>query len=395
LLAVSRRYALDRGAKKVPKTTLTDMTVRALRPGTYFDAKTPAFGIRVGKHRRTWIVMRGRDRIRTIVGHYPDMSLSDARTEAKKLLSEKPDLKRPNLTFEKARDLFLEDNYADAKPRTKKEAERLLKKHFATLSEKRLAEITDADIHKELTPLARSEALHSFRVARTLFRWCVRPPRRYIAHSPLEGYPAPSQDGQRARILSDDELKAVWNAATGMFGAMVRLLVLWGTRKGETAVLRREWIADGLLTIPGAHTKNGRAHVIPIQPLAKELLEARPERGPYFFPGRWDADTHFHEGSWTKLHKDLMENSGTSDWTIHDLRRTFRSLLSRLKVPREVAEVLMNHKRGILEDIYDRYAYLDEKREALAKVEAHVSRLLKQNTEGDGQRPHAASAPQA
>ena len=163
-----------------PKTSLTDMTVRALRPGTYFDAKTPAFGIRVGKHRRTWIVMRGRTRIRTTIGHYPDMKLAEARTEAKKLLSEVPTAKRPNLTFEKARDLFLEDNHADAKPRTKKEAERLLKKHFVGLNAKKLAEITDADIQKEIAPLARSEALHAFRAARTLFRWCVRPPRRYI-----------------------------------------------------------------------------------------------------------------------------------------------------------------------------------------------------------------------
>ena len=56
----------------MPKAHLTDIVVQRLKlPGTYFDATTPAFGIRVGKHRKTWIVMRGRERVRTRIGHYP------------------------------------------------------------------------------------------------------------------------------------------------------------------------------------------------------------------------------------------------------------------------------------------------------------------------------------
>src|SRR5260370_33572279 len=75
-------------AKKsqMPTTRLTDLTVRALPMGTHFDATTPAFGIRVGKHRRTWIVMRGEDRRRSRIGHYPTVTLSEARKGAKRLL---------------------------------------------------------------------------------------------------------------------------------------------------------------------------------------------------------------------------------------------------------------------------------------------------------------------
>jgi hypothetical protein len=57
------------------------LTVRALPMGTHFDATTPAFGIRVGKHRRTWIVMRGEERRRIWIGHYPTVTLSEARKE--------------------------------------------------------------------------------------------------------------------------------------------------------------------------------------------------------------------------------------------------------------------------------------------------------------------------
>jgi Arm DNA-binding domain len=69
------------------RTKLTDLSVRSLPPGKYFDLTTPAFGIRVGKNRRTWIVMRGHDRQLIRIGHYPSVSLQDARTEAKRLLA--------------------------------------------------------------------------------------------------------------------------------------------------------------------------------------------------------------------------------------------------------------------------------------------------------------------
>jgi hypothetical protein len=127
----------------------TDLTIKSLLPGTYFDAKTPAFGIRIGKHRKTWIVVRGKARIQTVIGHYPAMPLSEARTEAKKLLTEKL-VKRSRLTFGDAKDIFLEENYRDARPSTKKEQSRLLNKHFTGLTGILLADLGDADIAHEL-----------------------------------------------------------------------------------------------------------------------------------------------------------------------------------------------------------------------------------------------------
>lgn len=92
----------------MPNFALTDLTVRNLTPGVYFDIRTPAFGIRVGAHRKTWLVVRGRTRTKTVVGHYPAMSLSDARTTAKKMLTETPELPKPKaLTFAEARAAYL------------------------------------------------------------------------------------------------------------------------------------------------------------------------------------------------------------------------------------------------------------------------------------------------
>src|SRR5205085_3953260 len=175
------------------------------------------------------------------------------------------------ISFEAALGLFLADHYQGKRARTKKEAKRLLEKHFLpTFRRKNLSDLTDRDIGTALDKLNRtpSEKLHAFRMIRTFLKWCTRPPRRYIPHSPLEGYEAPGEDKKGTRVLSDPELVAVWQACSGAFGDLVRLLILWGTRNGETARTKRAWVEDGLLTIPGEITKNHRAHAIPLQSMA-------------------------------------------------------------------------------------------------------------------------------
>jgi len=320
--------------------------------------------------------MRGPTRERVTIGHYGDLTLAEARAEAKRLLSTAPEPKATIITFGNAKVLFLEDNYKHAKPRTKKEATRLLK-HFTALNSKSLPSITDADIQAALDKLADrpSEQLHAYRVLRCFLRWSTRPPRRYLKHSPMDGYEPPSTDKKGTRTLLDKELRAIWNACSGP-GAMVKLLILWGTRNSETAAIRRDWIVDNVLTIPGTHTKNKRAHAIPILPLAKAILDEQLERGPYFFPGRWNDDTHFNSGSWGKLKADIVTASGVTNWQLRDIRRTFRSTLPRLKVTRDVAEVLLNHAPAVLDEIYDRYDRLEEKRAALQKYEAHLQALF-------------------
>lgn len=92
------------------------------------------------------------------------------------------------------------------------------------------------------------------------------------------------------------------------------------------------------------------------------------------------SEAHFNDGSWGKLKAEIDKASGVRDWQIRDLRRTFRSNMAKLRVPREIAEVLLNHVTGAnksdLDEIYDRYDYLDEKREALAKWENRLTILL-------------------
>lgn len=190
------------------KIPLTDSGVRALKAPdtgqlTVWDKGSP-LGIRVSSGgAKSYIVMLGSGRRHTI-GSAAVIKLAHAREEARRLIAEKTlGLIKPAsaIAFDEALTLFLDDHYRDKRPRTKKEAKRLLEKHFLPAFRRRdLAVISDRDIGKELDKLndRPSEKLHAFRMLRTFLRWCTRPPRRYIAHSPLEGYQPRDKTG-RAR----------------------------------------------------------------------------------------------------------------------------------------------------------------------------------------------------
>jgi hypothetical protein len=226
----------------VPRAHFTDIMVRSLRPPppgqnvTYFDDQTPAFGIRVSySGRKTWIVMRGRERGRTRLGYYPDLSLSAARTKAKALLLEQHPA--PTMTFDEALAVFLSVHCSQKnKPRTAAETERLLRRHFTPIKSRQLGDVSHHHITGIIDGILEtpSEANHAFTAIRTFFRFAVR--RRFISRSPVEGLQIPSRSVARDRVLTDDELVKVWSAATKIsypFGTIVQLLILTGQRRGD------------------------------------------------------------------------------------------------------------------------------------------------------------------
>lgn len=304
----------------MPQLHLTEISVRALKGSdqyiTYYDDTLPAFGLRCGKRSKTWVVLRGKKRERVTIGRYPDLTLAAARAEAKKLLAGEPEPRVPRAAYIAARDDFLEEHYRDSTSDWPAIVKLILNKHFKAFEGKQLADISDADIEDALDRIEGASArLHAYRVARTFFGWCVKPPRRYLKASPMAGYEPPGKDGKRSRILSDDELTRIWNASESGSRRVFRLLILWGTRSAETARLERRWVSGDVLTIPGSEdgkrvTKNGRAHTVPLLPLAGSVLGAQVETGPYFFPGRFSSDVPIRAGSRRASpgHPERLEN---------------------------------------------------------------------------------------
>lgn len=364
------------------KAHLTDLVVQRLqKAGTYYDESLPGFGIRVGKNRKTWIVMRGQVRQRVRIGHYPAMSLADARKEARRLLLEKP-TRNPAITFEKAYDLYKQDLITNKKPKTQIEYKRLMAKYFVPrIGRKRLTELLYEEIINCVENVSKSEAGHALAVCRAFLRWCVRPPRRYIAHSPLEGLQV-KQAGKRKHTLKPEEIKTVWSAAKTQgypHGTIVRLLIATGQRRGEIANLRWPWIneKEKTITLPEWVCKNSKEHTFPYGDLVADILETVPRRNntDLLFPSKVSDERPL--SGWSKYKKELAD--GVPGWALHDLRRTYRSIHAELRTPREIAERLINHVAAVqtdVEAIYDRWHYLPPMRDAVSNFEAYLSSLL-------------------
>jgi integrase len=185
----------------------------------------------------------------------------------------------------------------------------------------------------------------------------------------------------RDRTLTDDEIVAVWNAAgqLGMFGDLVRGLLLTGARRSELAEIEWTEIAGDLWTLPAARNKVSRNDrplelVRPLAPATLEILAKQPRivGCPYVF----SLDGRGPIRDFAKAKHQLDELSGVSGWVLHDLRRTCRTLMSRARVPTDHAERALGHVVGGIRGVYDRHAYLDEKRHAFAALASLVGRIL-------------------
>jgi integrase len=204
----------------------------------------------------------------------------------------------------------------------------------------------------------------------------------------------------RARVLSDEELRAVWIAAgqeASKVSAFLRLLILTAAREGEVAGVRAGEIdlTAGIWLLPGVRTKNRQALTLPLCDLALAALHAVwPAEAPdadRMLLGRF-PDAPLQGFAKIKRRLDdrlaaLALNAGAeppAPWRLHDLRRTARTGMTRLGIPRDHAEAALNHisGRSVLERTYDRHDYGPEVLAALRAWQAHVAALV-----GGARRP--------
>ncbi|MDP3675261.1 MAG: integrase arm-type DNA-binding domain-containing protein [Novosphingobium sp.] len=190
------------------------------------------------------------------------------------------------------------------------------------------------------------------------------------------------KDRARARILSDDEIRAVWEACgkIGTFGAFVRVSLLTGQRRAKVATMRWEDIsADGVWTIPAEAREKVNAGSLTLPKMARDLIDAQPKvkGNPFVFAGRGKlAFNSFSDGKQT-----LQETAPIAPWVTHDLRRTAKSLMVRAGVRPDISERTLGHVIAGVEGVYDRHGYANEKSEALAALAALLGRILKGETD--------------
>ena len=247
-----------------PILHLADRTIAALKPPekgqqAYYDDTLPGFAVRVSQGgTKTFTLVYGSPRKRITIGRYPIITLAQARDKARKLLAHRmlhgdaP----PDLTFEDAMTLFLKVHCAEHnRPSTAREIERLLRRHFLPrLGPMALKDISTQDILRITDGMlgTPTEANNAHAACRTLFRWATR--RRYIPHSPFEGLQMPSKKVPRSRVLTPSELRTAfaYGQQAGVYGQIIRLLILTGQRVGQLTNLRPEFIGPDTITWPAA-----------------------------------------------------------------------------------------------------------------------------------------------
>jgi len=349
---------------------------------------------------------RDRSGRRKVIGRYPVITLGQAREKAKTILAERTLGKhRPNnISWKNALVLFLTEVEGSTRPRTFKEHMRALKRYFP-FGDTKLPDITKQDVMAKLARLKNtpSQQKHAAVYIKIFFNWAID--EGYLETNPIASFKQ-GKAKRRKRVLTDDELFAIWNAAGeigGLFGGIVRLILLTGQRRGEIAGLLDTFYSHNQHTVilPGTLTKNHLEHTFPVGPLAIEIINERvraPERwGHFLFPCRTSDEKPFN--GWSKSKRELDKIARIAPWTLHDLRRTFRTGLGRLGVRPDIAERLVNHvsARSEMEETNDLYTYLPEMREAMEKWDSHIARIAR----GDGllselispANPHQASDP--
>jgi integrase len=194
----------------------------------------------------------------------------------------------------------------------------------------------------------------------------------------------------RKRILADDEIRDLWAALDVVEGVpacyprFVKTLLLTATRRNEASDMHKlELDSDVVWTIPGERYKTKLDHVVPLTPAACELIGERAKLSGFVF-STTEGKKAFSGFSKAKHALDrtiaaIREREGREPmppWTLHDLRRTARSLMSRAKVPTDYAERVIGHVIGGVRETYDRYEYLNEKRDALLALAGLIDRIL-------------------
>jgi integrase len=392
------------------KKLLTPRFIESLKPEArceYQDEVVPHLILRCSPHTKAYALLArfpgSSNPTRRSLGKVGTISLRDVRLKAQQWLQMIEHGKDPAIELERERlaearkraDSFETIAKAFTEQRLSKErqgydAGRLLQRFVDAWDDRPIVDIERRDIRAVIDPIAARApytAHYALGVIRRLFSWCVD--RDILQHSPCEGLKASAIIGKRKprqRVLSEDEIIALHQAASELpypHGPLLRFLLLSGQRHmdcahatwNEISLERREWI------IPAGRFKSEVSHLVPLSAALAELLSALPriKGNDRLFPlsrGIVDEAKKHLDERMLEILKAKNPDAELPRWVIHDVRRSFRTRLTQLRIQTEIAEATIGHARRGLERHYNLYEYADEKRDALERWAQWLNNLV-------------------
>lgn len=387
---------------------LTDQAIKRIKPpetgrDEHFDTEVRGLALRVtSNNARSWVFMYRVEGVKNrrvyTIGKYPTVSLKDARKEARDARAKVDRGRDPALEKKRAREAeatarrdtyeavveeYVEKHQQRKGNRSIRETQRVLTKYPARWKKWPVKAITKREVGALLDEVYSDNGKHMaallYRNLTTFFNWCVG--RDIIEVPPIHKSMRPEVTVARNRPLSDNELKAVWNAAEQMdypYGRLVQLLMLTGQRLNEVARMTwnevdidaREWY------LPAERTKANRAHTVPLTDLMIEVLKGLPRfEGEYVFTVN-GGRAPFR--GFSEPRKKLKEKAGFEDWKVKDLRETVATVMRRdLGVYEEIIGMCLNHAPAtVTTKHYAGQHDMKAKRIAFDKWDRHVARLI-------------------
>lgn len=363
----------------------------------YWDQDLGGFGLRIRQGgSRTWVYQYdvGRRTRKMTLGAATALSPARARSAANELHAkvrmgiDPAAAKSESRTQASVSDVmrtYLAHQRTHLKARSYVEVERHLLKNCKPLHSSPLAKVDRRAVATLISAIAiNSGGVTANRVRASLaafFSWSMR--EGLLDNNPVIGTNT-QPEKSRDRVLDDSELKLIWDATADNsdYSTIVRLLMILAQRADEIASLRWTEIIDDEIRLPGARTKNGRDHVVPLSTTAAAILAGR-ERGDEFVFGRRQGRP-FRGWGVSKAALDARLGDGFQPWTHHDLRRSAATHMAESGTAPHIIEAVLNHvsghKSGVA-GIYNRASYEPQKRIALQRWADHVEALV------SGQRP--------
>jgi integrase len=296
------------------------------------------------------------------------------KQEAKRAAKEEKEPERPDTVENISADYIRK--HAKRNTRSWVETERLFRLHIRPrIGAKLVQNLRKRDILDLLDHVAEGagpvQANRVLAAIKTFLNWCFQ--RDIVDSNVAAPVKKPTREIARDRVLSDAELRVVWEAAHGLgypAGPLFHFLILTGQRRDEVRCMTWDEVdlVEALWTIPAARSKNKLQHVVPLSPEALAVLRLLPrfERQPYVFSASGGERPY---SNLVKPKAAIDEATSVTGWTIHDLRRTAASGMGDLEVPGETIARVLNHSERAIAGVTSRYNRADQTRMKRAALE--------------------------
>lgn len=370
-------------------TRVTDRWLKSHRPAgreEWSDLLAPGLLIRFGKDGAVFYVRLrlGGRYVRQRIGPYPSKTLEEAREAAREIVRARDRGENPANpeSFAALCELYLAQHARPNKRTAETDARIIARDLVPAFGSMRAALIRPRDVAALLDAVVKRGApIQANRIRALLSRiFAFGLAREIVVANPAAVSERPTKEVSRDVYLNDEQVVSLWRALEyrqPSYRNLIRFLLVTAQRVSEAREMRWSEISGDLWEVPGERSKNGRPNVVPLTTQALAILDAQRRLGissPYVFPAPKDEGSPWVLSSISAAARTLRAATGC-DWQPKDLRRTAATIMSRLGHRPWVPRVLNHTEQGVT-SVYDRHAYLPEKRLALVALGDHLQAIL-------------------